>query len=225
MLSLNSTPSEHLSLSELVYRSLHAAIINGVYKPGEMLRQEELAQNLGVSRAPIREALPKLVADGVVEQIPRRGYVVVSLNAEEIEEIFELRLLIEGHIVAIAAQQRKKQDILQAEKILAEMEGLNVKNKEQRMRWFVLNSQFHKILLLPSGRKHFIRAVYNLRTVVEPYIRVETGLTGNVEQANQEHREILDAFRLQDAEKMNFLLKTHIENTTARLLSGLQRKR
>jgi len=219
---LENNPSRHVSLSEWVYRSIHTAIINGTYKPGEMLRQEEVARNLGVSRAPVREALPKLEAVGVVKQLPRRGYMVVSLQPEEIKEIFELRMLIEVRTATIATQLRKEQDIFLAEAIFSQMKNLDVKKSRQSILWFGLNSEFHKALLKPSGRKHFMRAINNLRTVVEPYIRVETCLTGNVEQANLEHQQILCAFKQQDVKKMAVLTKMHIQNTTKRLLTGLK---
>ena len=75
-----------LSLPEVVYRQLREAILNGLYRPAQVLRQEELAARLGVSRAPLREALPRLEADGLVVSSPRRGYSVRSLEPEEIAD-------------------------------------------------------------------------------------------------------------------------------------------
>lgn len=210
-----------LPLPEVVYRRLHAAILNGVYKPGQMLRQEELAQSLGVSRAPLREALPRLEADGLVVQLPRRGYVVASLDPDEIREIFDLRKLIEGQAVAIATAKRQQEDIAKAEDVLSQMEVLDVQDSEQRIQWFLLNSSFHEALLMPSGCRHFIRSIVGLRTAVEPYIRVEISLTGNVEAANREHADILEAYRQQKVERVKRLTQEHIEHTAVRLLARL----
>src|SRR5690554_787714 len=209
--SLDSAAT-HASLPEAVYRRLRAAILNGVYKPGQMLRQEELARSLGVSRAPLREALPRLEAEGVVVQLPRRGYAVVSLVADEIREIFDLRTLIEVQAASIATSKRGPEDVAKAKEILKRMDTLDVMDSEQRITWFTLNSAFHETLLTPSGRRHFLRAIANLRTAVEPYIRVEIGLTGNVEAANREHKEMVEAYEKQDVERMKQLTRDHIEH-------------
>lgn len=221
---LENTAS-HASLPEVVYRRLHAAILNGVFKPGQMLRQEELARSLGVSRAPLREALPRLEAEGIVVQLPRRGYAVVSLDAEEIREIFDLRTLIEVQAASIATKKREQKDVERAKDILQRMNALDVVDSEQRVQWFVLNSSFHEALLEPSGRRHFIRAIASLRTAVEPYIRVEIALTGNVHAANCEHEEMVDAFEKQEVERMELLTRLHIEHTAQRLLTGLENSR
>jgi len=212
------------SLPELVYKTIRSAIMNGIYKPGEMLRQEELAKSLGVSRAPLREALPKLEADGIVKLLPRRGYVVVSLEPEEIKEIFELRLLIEKHAATIATKLRTDQDVLRAKSIYEQMIALDINDPQQKAQWYALNSDFHEALLRPSGREHFMRAITSLRTAVEPYIRMEIDLTGDVEEANDEHQKMLSAFANQEVEKIQEYTEKHIKNTTKRLLSGLENK-
>jgi len=215
----------HISLPELVYQRLHAAILNGVYKPGERLRQEELARRLGVSRAPLREAMPRLEAEGIVVQLPRRGYAVVSLEPAEIREIFDLRILIEVKAVSIATAVRTAADVRQLRKILSEMRALDVADADQRTRWFTLNSEFHESLLIPSQRRHFLRAIASLRTAVESYIRVEIALTGNVDASNDEHEQLVDAFEAGDVETVARITREHIEHTADRLLKGLQRGR
>lgn len=215
-------PLATLPLPEAVYRRLRAAILNGVYKPGQMLRQEELARSLGVSRAPLREALPRLEAEGIVVQLPRRGYAVVSLVADEIREIFDLRKLIEVEAASIATRKREMEDVARARKVLESMDTLDVMDSDQRVQWFILNSSFHEALLTPSGRPHYLRAIANLRTAVEPYIRVEIGLTGNVEAANREHKLMLAAYEQQDVEHMKLLTHDHIEHTAQRLLTKLE---
>lgn len=215
-------PLATLPLPEAVYRRLRAAILNGVYKPGQMLRQEELARSLGVSRAPLREALPRLEAEGIVVQLPRRGYAVVSLVADEIREIFDLRKLIEVEAASIAVSTREMEDVERARQILERMDTLDVADSDQRVQWFILNSSFHEALLNPSGRPHYLRAIASLRTAVEPYIRVEIGLTGNVDAANLEHKQMLDAYEQQDVEKLKQLTHDHIEHTAQRLLSKLK---
>lgn len=216
--------ASHLSLADFVYQHLHAAILNGVFKPGDMLRQEELCRSLGVSRAPLREALPRLEAEGIVRQLPRRGYVVVSLRPEEISELFDLRMLIEVEAVTLGTRARNKHHVQAVRETLNQMSQLNIHDSRDRSAWFGLNARFHEKLILPSNRSHYLKAVTSLRTTVEPYIRVEIGLTGNVNAAIQEHHALADAFEYGDAIKAGELTGMHIKHTATRLLEGLQHR-
>lgn len=213
-------PAERIPLPETVYRQLKRAIANGVFRPGEMLRQEDLAQRLGVSRAPLREALPRLEAEGIVVLNPRRGYSVVSLDPEEIREIFELRALIEEKTVHTATRLRTDEDISRLLELTDRMDTLPGRQGGLGA-WFEMHARFHDALIAPSGRRHFVRAVTGLRAVVEPYIRVEIGFTGDVAQAQKEHRLLAKAFAAGDADTVARLTREHIEHTAKRLLSGL----
>src|SRR5271170_4372352 len=93
-------------LPEAVYQQLKAAILTGVFRPGQTLRQEDVAKQLGVSRGPLREALPKLEAEGMIISMPHRGCAVVSLAPSEIAEIFELRAMLESSLAKAAARQK-----------------------------------------------------------------------------------------------------------------------
>ncbi len=214
-------PAQRLPLPETVYRQLKRAIVNGVFRPGEILRQEDLAQRLGVSRAPLREALPRLEAEGIVLLSPRRGYSVVSLDPQEIREIFELRALIEEKTVHVATRLRSEADVARLTELVSAMDAVP-DSEGGLVSWFEMHARFHDALVEPSGRRHFVRAVTGLRAVVEPYIRVEVGLTGDVAQAQQEHRIIAAAFAAGDADRVARLTHQHIEHTAQRLLSGLQ---
>src|SRR5271168_2238460 len=110
-----------VSLPEAVYRSVRDAILNGVFAPGQMLRQEEVAARLGVSRSPLREALPRLEAEGMVVLHPRRGYAVISLDPTEIAELFDLRILLEAELARHAVERRQPHDVERVRTIVAEM--------------------------------------------------------------------------------------------------------
>src|SRR5882757_6249026 len=94
-------PVRQLPLPETIQRQIKAAIVTGVLVPGQMLRQEELAQRLGASRAPLREALSRLEAEGLVVLLPRRGYAVISLDRDEIAELFDLRIVLEERLARL----------------------------------------------------------------------------------------------------------------------------
>jgi DNA-binding GntR family transcriptional regulator len=216
---------DRLSLLETVYRELRRAIVNGVFAPGQMLRQEEIARRLGVSRAPLREALPRLEAEGMVHLHPRRGYSVVSLDPAEIKEIFDLRAMIESEAARIGARTRTPVDVALARSLQEQLsEVVDVDNPAAVTRWFELNAKFHETLLAPSGRRHFIRMAESLRNRVEAYIRVEIMLTGGLAQSHQEHARLVDAFAAGNADLLALLVHQHCEHTAERLLEGLSRK-
>jgi DNA-binding GntR family transcriptional regulator len=216
----------YVPLPDQVYQTVRRAILNGVFTPGQMLRQNEVAAWLGVSRSPLREALPRLEAEGMVVLHPRRGYAVISLDPAEIAELFDLRILLEAELARHAVERRQPQDIERVQTIVAEMNDPTLlTSSESRMGWFSLNGRFHDALLAPGGHRHYFRALENASALIEPYIRMETNLTGDLSQAQQEHREIAEAFAAADAARFKRLIREHADNTRSRLLMALPRVR
>ena len=219
---LNQLPKVAL-LPEAVYRQLRMAIVNGLVRPGQPLRQEDIAQQLGVSRGPLREALPRLEAEGMIVSLPHRGYTVVSLAPDEIAEIFELRAMLEATLAGIAAQRRDDQTVEELRSLNSVMQLLaQSTTSEDRMRWFERNYEFHDRLLAPAGRRHHQRILEIVRARAEPYIRMEINLTGNLDEAQEEHRSLLDAFARGDSERLAWLTRQHVQHTASRLLAALR---
>ncbi|HTY54981.1 MAG TPA: GntR family transcriptional regulator [Candidatus Binataceae bacterium] len=214
--------TSHVPLPEQVYHKVRRAILNGFFAPGQMLRQEEVAARLGVSRSPLREALPRLEAEGMVVLHPRRGYAVTSLDPAEIGELFDLRILLEAELARHAVERRQAHDVARVRAILAEMSDPKLLiTGESRQGWFALNNRFHDALLEPGGHRHHLRALENASALIEPYIRMETNLTGDLRQAQQEHSGIADAFAVGDPVRFKCLIREHAENTRTRLLIAL----
>ncbi|PKU23439.1 GntR family transcriptional regulator [Telmatospirillum siberiense] len=220
-------PKDHsvLSLPETVYRGLRTAILNGVYPPGQMLRQEDIARRLGVSRVPLREALARLEAEGLVVLHPRRGYAVLSLDPREIGEVFALRARIEEHMAAVATAERSDEDIAQARVLRRQMANAATAGLAAAESWFELHIRFHDVLLGLPDRPVIHRIVNGLQRMVEPYIRVESRLTGDLDQAEAEHDRLLEGFIAGDAAGVAALTREHVDHTAARLLDGLEQWR
>jgi DNA-binding GntR family transcriptional regulator len=217
-------PDLGLPLSQILYDQLRGRILNGALRVGQVLRQEELAQQFNVSRVPLREALSRLEADGLIEARPRRGFAVSALDPHEIVEVFELRAVVEEHAAAVAAQKRTREDVAAAEALLNQMESLDPKSARYHARWAMLNYEFHSRLIASSKRPRLARIVGNLRGAVEPYVRMELAITGDVVEAGREHREILEAFRAGDSRGLAELSRAHVEGTARRLLKGLRER-
>ncbi|HWK61855.1 MAG TPA: GntR family transcriptional regulator [Eoetvoesiella sp.] len=215
-----SIPSQ--TLPTMVYNKVREAILNGVFGPGQMLRQDEVASKLGVSRSPLREALPRLEADGIVVLHPRRGYAVASLDPAQINEVFDLRCLLETELARRAIQKRTDADISAVYSIAAEMASLaSCTDDKSLTRWFDLNMRFHTAMLSAADSPHHLRALDHSRTLIESYIRTETRLTGDLIEAQEEHAQLAQAFVVGDAEEFIRLTRSHSDHTRIRLLSRL----
>jgi DNA-binding GntR family transcriptional regulator len=217
------TPADAVLLPEHVYQELRKAILNGVFAPGQVLRQVEVASRLGVSRSPLREALPRLEAEGIVVSHPRRGYTVATLDPDEVGEAFDLRRLLETELARRSIVKRNSGDIARVYSVLDAMSQL----AEQPpgvvdVAWFELNTKLHKALLEPAGRPHHLRALENSCGLIESYIRTEVRLTGDIVQAQQEHTELAQAFVSGDPDEFVRLIQQHSKHTRDRLLRGLQ---
>src|ERR1051326_1237729 len=168
------------TLSHEIYQALLSNILAGAYVPGQVLRQEELAASFSVSRVPLREAMSRLAADGLLVSRPRRGYAVTSLDHEEIRDIFDLRMVIEERAGYFAGQNRKSADVEEVKALLDALERSSSSKRSDQMRWFQLNREFHGRLFFSSHRRQLCRIATHLRDTVEPYIRIEVGLTGDL---------------------------------------------
>lgn len=212
------------SLPEIVYRELLNAILNGVFAPGQVLRQEEVASQLGVSRSPLREALPRLEAEGIVVLNPRRGYSVATLDPQEISEAFDLRCLLETELGRRSIERRGDADIARVFEVLREMSGqAALAEQADRPHWFELNTKFHNALLTPAQCPHHMRALGNSRGLIEAYVRTEVRLTGDLHQAQEEHSQLAQAFARGNTKLFVRLTQEHSRHTRDRLLAGLSK--
>lgn len=209
------------SLPDIVYGQIRRAILTGEMPPGYVLRQEELAQKLGISRVPLREALRRLETEGIVVLRPRRGYAVVSLSPEEIREIFDLRAVIEAHAGEIAAQRRTDDDIAAVKASLEAMDRLAVNTPGKVDKWLDVHARFHSDLFASARRSHASRVVRTLGDLVEPYIRIEVLFTKDVIEAQREHHEMYQALVDGDGDRLRDLCKSHCLHTAQRLQRAL----
>lgn len=201
---------------------IRSNILRGKYKPGTVLRQEELAQQFEVSRVPLREAFSKLEAEGYLLLRPRRGYSVSSLNPEEISEIFDLRMLLESHASQIATRNRTQEDVEAVQKIVADMEALDPNAPDYHETWCDMNRDFHERLVRPCGRQRLLKILLQLRDNVEPYIRLESSMTGDSAEPDHDHRDVVAAYAAGNAELVGTLSAAHCGRTATRLLRSLQ---
>src|SRR5437879_4769633 len=150
------------SVNEMVTDRLRQSILSGEFAEGEYLRQQTLPRRSGVSEIVIREALRRLHTEGLVEIQRRKSTRVSQLSAEELNEIYELRILLEALITRRAVPNCAAEDLEEAERILAAGE-----HERDPVRWLALNREFHNTLARPSRQPHLLKFADDLRVKVE----------------------------------------------------------
>ena len=199
-------------------------IIRGEFKEGEQLRQDAIAANFQVSRIPVREAMRQLEAEGLITIVAHRGAVVSSLSSDEIEELFEIRALLESEVLRLSIPNLTESDFAQAEEILRVYENALWKQGDVSS-WGRLNSQFHAALYARANRPHFMAIIRQINNNGERYTGLQLYLTRAFERAKKEHREILQLCRERDVEGACALLKQHIQTAGRTLKETLQQRR
>lgn len=188
------------------YERLVADIRAGALKPGDRLTEAELAQRLGISRTPVREAIRQLESDGLVDHVPRVGAVVRTLDYAEITELYEMRAVLESTAARFAARAASDVELAELEAINAEMADASDTQKLSEA-----NQQFHAVLLNAARNRFLVKsveAVQKTLLILGPSTMEEGG---RASEAIAEHQRILDALRKRDCDAAEAVMRVHIE--------------
>ncbi|WP_448566806.1 GntR family transcriptional regulator [Thalassotalea ganghwensis] len=195
--------------TQLVVETLREKILNGDIKAGQALRQAALAEELNVSRIPVREALLQLEAEGLVAFEPHKGATATELNVEQVDELFELRAMLEANLLAESIPNLTDDMLAQATRYLAELdESLSQENAANT--WSELNSLYHNCLYSGAQRPQTQDLVNTLNKNADRYIRMHLLWAGGMSKAEPEHNELLALCKARDVDKAVALLKQHI---------------
>jgi DNA-binding GntR family transcriptional regulator len=213
---------DHLvSAQQATHAKLRAMIFSGEFQAGQPLRQEEIARQLGVSRLPVREALNRLATEGLVELKPRRGFFVTSLNADEIEDIFDMRAMLEERAGYLATKSRTTADA-DALDIAVRALDIAIDAPIAFDHWADLNLRFHTRLYQSCARKHLCRQIDLLRDTVAPFIRILASQDGELQRSQAEHRQMASFFRAGDAAAVGKICREHCDYTARGLVKQLR---
>jgi len=206
---------DRATLQYRVTTKLREVILKGEFEDGERLVQEEWANKLGVSRMPIREALKQLEVEGLVRIEPRRGAIVTPISAEDIEEIYQLRALLEGEAVEKSLPNLSKEHIEDLENIYEQMKNIDV-NEHNVAEFMRLNENFHKILYEGCTWRRIHGLIETLWKGIPPY--TPSLLTNHLDESHKEHQLILEYVKQNEAEKLKEVVQKHILRTRDNLL-------
>jgi DNA-binding GntR family transcriptional regulator len=215
MTAETATPVENLTLWQRVYSHLRGEILSGELPPGTELQEVALSATLGVSRGPIREAIGRLAAEGLVTVRPRRGAVVRELSTEEFLEAYQVREALEVMAVRLAVPRLTDTDVATLEMCIAEMTSCADSGDTQG--FFEANSGFHRAFFDISGNRMLVDLYRGLCSQIDRYRLRSLELRGNVQRSIAEHKAILRAARAGDVERAVHLVSEHIRVPQIRL--------
>jgi DNA-binding GntR family transcriptional regulator len=190
---------------DLVLAALREAIILGILPPGTKLRQEDLASTFGTSRIPVREALRALTYEGLVSSEPYRGFRVTALPIDEIEEIYELRAVIEGHAAQIAVSLLTDQDLSELDSLYTQMS-----TEEDPDRQLILRERFYLRLYAVTGRRRLGELIVRLRQEVARSLRWKL-----IQHSPTHHEAFWQAIRDGNGDRAAAELTSHYRKVTA----------
>ena len=191
--------AKELTAQDLVLGSLREAILTAALPPGSRLRQEKLAELFGTSRIPVREALRALEYEGLVTSMPRRGFSVTELDADDIEEVYDLRILLESHAVRLAVPLITDEDLQILERLYADMVA-SASGDEQ----LAAREEFYTRLYAITGRPRLAALIARLRQEIARSLRWPT-----LQHAPEHHGRFFEAIRAGDADGAAAQLTSH----------------
>ena len=214
--------NEYLPLRDVVFQTLRQAILRGELKPGERLMEIHLAQKLGVSRTPVREAIRKLELEGLVLMIPRKGAVVAEITVSDLEDVLEVRMALEELALKHACRRITKEQLDELEQLAAVFsESLNGDDVGACAQADML---FHDAIYEATGNNRLIQILNNLREQMYRYRMEYLKDRHSHAQLLEEHEEILNALKSHDEKSALEWISRHIERQKEHIISVLSQK-
>lgn len=206
---------DNKTLRERVHAHLKQEILDNRIAPGSVLQEVPLAESLGVSRGPIREALGSLAAEGLVTITPRRGAVVTALTKHDFLEAYQVREALEALAVRLAVPRMSDDELAALEGPIEEM--LHCSARADDTGFFEANAVFHEAFVVASGNTKLVEVYRRLIGQMGPYRRPSALLRGSLDRSIAEHRGIMDAARARDGVRAAELVLDHIRVPQRRL--------
>jgi DNA-binding GntR family transcriptional regulator len=204
-------------LVDQIRDSLFIAIISGSLEPGARLREIPLSKYLGVSTTPVREALRRLDAEGLVEVSPRRGAIVTALDAHQVADLYQLRIVLETAAGRMAALSGRPMDSVEG---LIKQSGRYL-DEEPQVTFHRLDVDLHRAIAELSGNKELARTVEHVHRQIQA-VRIRCHVPGRLRVAHSQHEEIASAIRAGDPEAAEAALIRHIGSARDNVLDSLR---
>jgi DNA-binding GntR family transcriptional regulator len=196
-------------------------ILTGVFPGGLRLNPQRIADDLGISRMPVREALLQLDAEGLVTIRPNRGAVVTILTADDVQELFEMRAVLEGLALRLAASRIRGPLTADLDDLRTRMDRVR---SEPRL-WTQRHDEFHDFIARQSGRPRLLTELQRIRAAVRPYLLLYIDVYHNTEMIGFEHDAIVDAIVSGDDQHLEACMRDHVMSAANGVLEFLRSDR
>lgn len=210
-------------LNQKVYRVLKESIIKGFLEPGTKLLENKIAEEMQVSRTPVREAMQKLVAEGFVKTTPNQTMVVTEVSPEDVKEVLQIRGVLEGLAASIAAKKINRQEIVELENIISQM-SLHV-TKKNLSSYCQVDDEFHNLILNICGNKWIIQIRDNLGSFIYRFRIKSLSVSGRLKHSLEEHQAIMESLKKHNSEEADRLSQIHMENTVINILENVVKEK
>ncbi len=210
-------------LREVVCETLRNAIVAGTLKPGERLMEIQVAEELGVSRTPVREAIRKLELEGFVVMIPRRGTYVSDLSIKDVNEVYEVRTALDVLAAGLAVERITEEELEEMERLLVVFgECIEANDLDKIVE---ADSKFHDILYKATRNERLIGIVNNLREQLTRFRSLSMSYPGRLKDMLEEHTRLVEALGQRNASVARKLANDHMANAEQTLLKTMLERR
>ena len=217
------TMNEYLPLRDVVFNTLRQAILRGELKPGERLMEIQLANKLGVSRTPIREALRKLELEGLVNMVPRKGAEVADITEKSLRDVLEVRKALEELSVQLACEKITEEEIEELKRVAERFK--DTLNDQDVTKIAEADVAFHDVIYTATDNQKLILLLNNLREQMYRY-RVEYLKKEEAyPQLIAEHEELIDNISKRNKEEATRIMCEHIDNQVATVINVIHTKK
>ena len=208
--------------AEAVAQHIRSAILRGDYPPQTRLRQVEIAEELGVSTTPVREAFKLLIPAGFLQGDPHRGVFVTQPDTDTMRQIYEIRVELEGLAAAKAAERVNEHDLDDLARLTEQMKHVDVSAPDADETHYALNTAFHSRIYQTAGNPRLHELIMALRTQSDVYSRMLTVRgAGGVEATQAQHDAIVDALRRHSPDDARISMREHLEFNAAHIAQQL----
>src|ERR1700742_1099548 len=194
------------SAADYAYATLRRAIIEGRFAPGRRMREIELAEHLGISRTPTRQALTRLELEGLLNLRPRNGLVVSVLDMDAVDELYEMRAALEGTAAAMAAKHASPRDLAVLERLLAEGKKLD----REPLTLYRHNRELHDAIQVASHNRYLEKSLSALQDAIALLGPTTLAERGRLAIAQAEHAAIVQAISQREEARADRLAREHV---------------
>jgi len=214
---------DHTALSDKVYEVLKKKILERELKPGDKVQVDEVAHQLGVSRTPVKDALNRLALEGLIDKVARRGTFVSTMSAQDVDELFDLRLLMESYAAEKVLEKDKANSFLaDIRQCMANIDRIAQSDDPDYDAYLAWNRDLHLSLIKLADNNRLMQMYESLNIPIQVARVHYLHSVESVTQTQQEHQAIYQAFESRDVEQVKQAIATHINSVRDAVLMSIE---